>query len=52
MIMSIDLVDVKGLFYDFLTMQSFTVEEGEPAGNPHVWQISPEFDAKWGYLFH
>lgn len=52
MIMTIHLIDVKDLFYDFFTMESFTVKEGEFAWNPHAWQISPEFDAKWGYLFH
>lgn len=51
MISLMDLIDVGDFFYDFFTMESFVVEEGAVAWNPRAWKISPEFDAKWGYLF-
>ena len=44
--------DVDELFRDFFATRSFSVKEGALAWDPQAWQISPEFEAKWGYLFY
>ena len=46
------VINVDELFKDFFSMKSFSVKEGALAWDPDAWQISPEFQAKWGYLFY
>ncbi len=51
MITMIDLIDLKEFFFDFFSMESFTLRDGEPVWNARAWRISAGFDAKWGYIF-
>ncbi|KIX07881.1 uncharacterized protein Z518_02535 [Rhinocladiella mackenziei CBS 650.93] len=52
MIILSSVIDAKELFYDFFTMQSFIVKKEEDPWNPEAWEISHEFNTKWGYLFY
>lgn len=46
------VLDTDQMFLDFFLMRSFAVTEGADAWDPQSWHIYPEFDAKWGYLWH
>ena len=46
------VIDSGELFKDFFTMRSFTLKEGALAWDPQAWEMSPDFQEKWGYLFY
>lgn len=52
MIILNDTIDVKQILCDFFLMRSFSVRSGGASWDPDAWLISPEFNAKWGYLFY
>lgn len=51
MILMKDVLDFGQIFQDFFLMRSFSVEEGSNAWDAAGWQIYPEFNVKWGYLW-
>lgn len=52
MIILNDNLDVYDLFGDFTRMDTFRITDGALSFDPKAWRISPQFAAKWGYLFH
>jgi len=45
-------INLEELLQDFFDMETFTVNAGSLPWDPTAWRMSPEFRAKWGYLFH
>jgi hypothetical protein len=52
LILLANTVELEDLFTDFLTMETFTIDQRYPPWDPKAWRPSPEFREKWGYLFH
>ena len=52
LILLANIVELEELFMDFLTIETFTIDEGRPPWDPKAWRPNAEFREKWGYLFH
>lgn len=46
------VINAEEMFVDFFKMESFSIKQGGLAWDPNAWQISPEWETKWGYLFY
>ena len=46
------LIDMEQFLDDLFNLHSFSLVSGRAPWDPTAWQIGPDFEKKWGYLFY